>query len=141
MRALTIVLAVTTLFVVLECGGPSPTSPVSGGVKDDPSFSADIQAIINNAGCARTGCHDGPTRQAGLRLEADSSYSNLVNVVSTEVPAKKRVAPVDLGASYVIDKLEGTAAVGVQMPAAGQPLSAGDITTIKNWILKGAKNN
>lgn len=141
MRALIFVLAVVTFFVFMQCGGPSPTSPVSGGVKDDPSFSADIQAIISNAGCARSGCHDGSTRQAGLRLVADSSYSNLVNVVSTEVPSKMRVAAGDLGASYVIDKLEGTAAVGVQMPAAGQPLSAGDITTIKNWIIKGAKNN
>ena len=141
MKALIPALAVIVLFTVIQCGGPSPTSPATVSVKDDPSFSTDVLAIINTAGCARAGCHDLATSQAGLRLMADSAYSNLVNVFSTEVPSKKRVAPGDPVASYLIDKLQGTAAVGVQMPATGQALSAGDITTITNWILKGAKNN
>lgn len=141
MRALILALAVIILFVVTQCGGPSPTSPVTGSVKDDPSFATDIQGILSGAGCARAGCHDLATSQAGMRLMADSVYSNLVNVTSTEVPSKKRVAPGDPAGSYLIDKLEGTASVGVQMPATGQALSAADITTIKNWIIKGAKNN
>ena len=141
MRALILLLVVVVLFAITQCGGPSPTSPTTGGSKDDPSFSTDIQPIITNAGCAGAGCHDQAARSAGLLLAADSSYGALVNVTSTEVPPKKLVAPGDLAGSYLIDKLEGTATVGVQMPATGQPLSAGDITTIKNWILKGAKNN
>jgi hypothetical protein len=141
MRALALALVIAALIVITQCGGPSPTSPVTGGIKGDPSFSTDIQAIISNAGCAGASCHDGITIQAGLRLLPDSSYGYLVNVASTEVLSKMIVAPGDLANSYLIDKLEGTATVGVQMPATGQALSAGNITMIKNWIIKGAKNN
>jgi hypothetical protein len=49
-------------------------------------------------------------------LDSTNSYANLVNVASSEVPSLKRVEPGDDNNSYLVQKIEGTAAVGVRMP-------------------------
>ena len=56
------------------------------------------------------------TAPQGLRLDAANSYANLVNVASNEVPSLKRVKPGDPDNSYLVQKVEGTAAVGGRMP-------------------------
>ena len=40
--------------------------------------------------------------------------------------------------SYLVQKIEGTAAVGGRMPLGGQPLSADTIAAIRQWITDGA---
>ena len=62
----------------------------------------------------------------------------LVNVASTEVPSILRVAPSDPDNSYLIQKLEGTASVGEQMPFGGTPLPQASIDVIRQWIIDGA---
>jgi hypothetical protein len=62
----------------------------------------------------------------------------LVNAPSTEVPALMRVAPGNPDASYLIQKLEGTAPVGGRMPLGGSPLPAETIAVVRQWILEGA---
>ncbi len=62
----------------------------------------------------------------------------LVNVPSAEVPALMRVAPGDPNNSYLIQKLEGTAAVGGRMPLGGSPLPQATISVIRQWITNGA---
>lgn len=66
------------------------------------------------------------------------SHAMLVNVPSTEVPALLRVQPGNPGNSYLIQKIEGTAAVGGRMPLGGQPLPAATIAAIRQWITDGA---
>jgi methionine-rich copper-binding protein CopC len=84
-------------------------------------------------------CHAGASAPQGLRLDATNSYTLLVGVPSTEVPAIERVKPGDPDNSYLIQKLEGHAAVGAQMPFGGPPLSADTIATIRQWIADGAQ--
>jgi hypothetical protein len=102
-----------------------------------PSLSRDIQPIFSDR-CAIPGCHIAPT-QADLGLvlkDADTSYADLVNVDSKEVPGVPRVSPGDAANSYLVIKLQdGT------MPKQGPPLSQGTITTISNWINQGAAKN
>ncbi|MGI9223506.1 MAG: Ig-like domain-containing protein, partial [Woeseiaceae bacterium] len=74
----------------------------------------------------------------GLRLDASTSYALLVGVASTEDGTVLRVAPGDPDNSYLIQKLEGTASVGGQMPLGGTPLSQGTIDIIRQWITDGA---
>jgi hypothetical protein len=62
----------------------------------------------------------------------------LVGVPSGEQPSLQRVEPGNPNASYLIQKLEGTAATGRQMPLNGAPLLQADINVIRQWITDGA---
>ncbi len=114
-------------------------SEVPETVKSDPSFAADIQPIFSN-NCALSNCHNS-TAQAGLILLQGQSYSNLVNILSTQEPNRMRVLPSDAANSYLVIKIEGNQTVGVRMPNGRSPLSSVQIQNIKNWINRGAKNN
>ena len=87
-------------------------------------------------------CHAGGSAPQGLRLDAANSYNLLVGVPSTEVPSILRVKPGDPDNSYIIQKLEGHAAVGAQMPfgcPSSQPcLSTSTIAFVREWITNGA---
>ena len=101
-----------------------------------------IQANVLGPTCAVAGCHSGPAGPGlpqGMDLtSADASFANLVNVASVQVPALSRVAPGDADNSYLVQKLEGSAAVGGTMPAGGAPLDPATIAAIRAWIDSGA---
>ena len=61
----------------------------------------------------------------------------LVGVASSQDAGTQRVSPTDPNNSYLIQKLEGTAASGGQMPPSGA-LQQADIDTIRQWISAGA---
>lgn len=86
-----------------------------------------------------TACHSGATAPVGLRLDANASYAMLVNAPSAEVSALSRVLPGDPDNSYLIQKLEGRAAVGARMPLNGSPLPQATIDVIRQWIAEGAQ--
>ena len=130
--------ALAALFLLSCGGGNGTTSQPPTTVKDDPSFSADIQPIFNSS-CISSGCHNA-TASAGLVLLQGQSYAALVNVDSSQDNTKKRVLPGDATNSYIVIKLEGRQTVGVRMPLGGS-LNTNSIQNIKNWISKGAKNN
>jgi hypothetical protein len=83
-------------------------------------------------------CHVGGGAPMGLRLDAANSYNLLVGVASTEVPSIMRVKPGDPDNSYIIQKLEGHAAVGARMPFGGPYLTTDTIAFIREWITNGA---
>jgi hypothetical protein len=116
---------------------------VPGGSGAPPPLSADfdsIQANIFTPICSV--CHVGGSAPEGLRLDAADSFNLLVGVPSTEVPSLLRVKPGDPDNSYIIQKLEGHAAVGAQMPfgcPSTQPcLTTTTIAFIRQWITDGA---
>lgn len=122
------------------CGGggggtSAPTPPPPSTL--DPVFS-DIQDNIFSTTCATSGCHVGAGAPQGLQLDAANSYANLVGVASSESPGVLRVNPGNPSSSYLIQKLEGTATVGAQMPLGGTPLPGSAITVIRQWITDGA---
>lgn len=96
---------------------------------------ASVQANVFNPSCI--GCHSGAAAPQGLRLDSANSFSNLVGVPSREVSAL-RVSPGNPNQSYLIQKLEGTASVGEQMPLGGPPLSQETINFVRQWIIDGA---
>jgi hypothetical protein len=85
-----------------------------------------------------TVCHAGGGAPQGLRLDASNAYTLLVGIPSTEEPSILRVKPGDPGNSYLVQKLEGHAAVGAQMPFGEPPLPAETIAAIRQWITDGA---
>ena len=84
-------------------------------------------------------CHAGANAPVGLRLDAANSYALLVGIASGEQPNLMRVAPGDPNNSYLIQKLEGTAAIGERMPAGLPALPQADINVIRQWITDGAQ--
>ena len=114
-----------------------PLDGDGGGGSDtlQPTFQS-IQEQVFTPIC--TACHAGAAAPLGLRLEEGASYALLVNAPSVEVPALLRVQPGDPDASYLIQKLEGTAEVGGRMPLNGTPLPQATIDVIRQWITDGA---
>ncbi|MEX0707262.1 MAG: hypothetical protein WD078_04815 [Woeseia sp.] len=102
-----------------------------------PVFS-EIQSGVFTPTCATAGCHTGAGAPQGLRLDATSSYGLLVNVASSQAPSIPRVAPGDPDGSYLVRKLEGTAAAGARMPLGRPPLAQSTIDVIRQWIIDGA---
>src|SRR5688572_2496545 len=100
-----------------------------------PNFDS-IQSNVFDQVCVH--CHAGANAPARLRLDAANSYSNLVGVPSVEPSGLLRVAPGDANNSYLIQKLEGTASIGVRMPAGLPALPQSDINVIRQWIGDGA---
>src|ERR1700736_1451484 len=139
---------VLTLLNIAACAGngnglDANGRPLGSG-GSTPPLSADfasLQANIFSPICAAV-CHTGGGAPEGLRLDAADSFNLLVGVPSTEVPSLLRVKPGDPGNSYIIQKLEGHAAVGSQMPFGcpnTQPcLTTSTIAFIRQWITNGA---
>jgi len=139
-------LAAALLWLAGCGGGGSGYGLDSNGQPSNPSTPSDpnamtatfasIQAKVFTPVC--TACHTGASAPQGLRLDAANSYAMLVNVASNEVPSLKRVMPGDSANSYIVQKIEGHAAVGARMPLGGPYLDANTITLIRQWIDKGA---
>ena len=109
-------------------GGPATTGPTL----------ASIQAKVFSVNCASSGCHGGSTVQQSLRLDVGFSAANLINVPSPRDPRLIRVIPGNPGASFLIQKLDGTQTLGDRMPQFGPFLSQTAIDEIRLWILNGA---
>ena len=110
--------------------GADPTGPLA------PNF-ASIQSHVFTPICSV--CHAGGSAPQGLRLDASNSYSMLVGVSSSEVPSLKRIAAGDPDNSYLIQKIEGHAAVGARMPFGGPYLDANTIALMRQWVSNGAQ--
>jgi hypothetical protein len=95
-----------------------------------------IQVNVFDAACIV--CHAGAAAPLGLRLDTDSSFVNLVGVSSSQVGSLLRVDPGDPDRSYLVRKLEGTAAEGELMPLGGPPLPQATIDFVRQWITDGA---
>jgi hypothetical protein len=109
------------------------------GEEPPPPLVAEFQSIQDNVLTPIcTTCHSGAAAPLGLRLDADASYAMLVNAPSAEVPGLLRVEPGDPDASYLVQKLEGSAAVGARMPLDGPPLPRATIDVLRQWIVDGA---
>ncbi len=88
-----------------------------------------------------SGCHGGFNPRGGLNLQEGQSFSNLVNIQSSQT-AMSRVVPGDPDASYIVHKLEGRAGIaGSRMPQGGPFLSDAFIALVRAWIQSGAEDN
>lgn len=127
------------------CGGSGEGLDANGRPLDSGGdrgvLTADLRSIQSNVftpHCVQ--CHTGASAPMGLRLDETSSYGALVGVPSSEVPGLLRVEPGEPGNSYLVQKLEGRAAVGARMPLDLPALPDATIEVIRQWITAGAPN-
>jgi hypothetical protein len=119
----------------LDENGRPPGEGGGGGPGAGAEFTQ-IQDTIFTPIC--TACHAGAAAPQGLRLDAGNSFALLVGIPSVEVPSVLRVAPGDPDGSYLVQKIQGTAAVGERMPLGGPPLPQASIDLVRQWIAQGA---
>ena len=128
--------------LLASCGGSGEGLDENGRPGNGSSGSTltpDLQSIQEHVFTPIcTTCHAGATAPLGFRLDEASAYAMLVNAPSVEVPSLRRVSPGNPDASYLIQKLEGHAAVGGQMPLGQTPLPQSTINVIRQWISNGA---
>ncbi|MEE9231461.1 MAG: hypothetical protein V3U86_12225 [Acidobacteriota bacterium] len=120
--------------------GVAPSAPLPGATI---SLQNDVQPIFDFS-CAVSFCHSGPTPTGNMSLEEADTFVEIVGVMSSQAPSLKRVESGDASASYLVNKIEGTAgSVGgdpTQMPVGGMLFSA-EIQIIRDWIDQGAQDN
>lgn len=100
-----------------------------------------IQASVFDGSCTFSTCH-GSEGVPAADLELSSvtvSEMNLIDVDSIQVE-KVRVAPGDVAASYLVDKLLGQnlAPTTGRMPFGNMPLCDVKITAVEDWVAAGA---
>ncbi|MFA5804623.1 MAG: c-type cytochrome domain-containing protein [Melioribacteraceae bacterium] len=119
------------LMLIAACDDTINISDIDNKIipSSNVSYSQHIQPVLT-AKCARAGCHDDQTREAGLSL---TSYSNTTQSYLV-------VAPLLPQNSKLVWSIEGTS--GNLMPPLGYPpVTKNQIDGIKTWIKEGAKNN
>jgi methionine-rich copper-binding protein CopC len=135
-------LAVAVTFALASCTAGDGTGLDAGGrpLPPGPAPNGDFQLIQDTIfGPICSGCHQGTNAPLGLRLDAGNSYALLVNVPSAEVPGLMRINPGNPDMSYLVQKIQGNAAVGARMPANGPPyLSQTQIDLVRGWVAAGA---
>ena len=120
---------------------PDPTPDPAPGPSPGPSpLFSDIQTMIFTPNCASASCHSGVNPPAELSLDAANSYADLVGIASSQEPGILRVAAGDANNSYLIQKMEGTAATGNVMPPSGG-LAQSTVDVVRQWIADGAADN
>lgn len=112
-----------------DLGDPAaPDGGSGGGAGVD--FAAQIQPIFDSH-CVS--CHASPASPSFGDLDL-SSYTGLMDSIGPNAPV---VVAGDADASYLVKRIEGT--VTPRMPLGGSPLSAEQITLIRQWINEGAQ--
>ena len=142
MRCILVLAASSVVCAICACAGngeglDANGRPLSGAQQPLVPELQSIQDHVFTPIC--TACHIGASAPLGFRLDADSAYAMLVNAPSVEVPSLQRVTPGNPDASYLIQKLEGHAAVGGRMPLGQPALDQATIDTIRQWITNGAQ--
>lgn len=130
--------------LTLTCDEPVPCDPqvIFAGTFDR------IQRQIFNQSCALSGCHDSQTQKGNMLLESPTSYSNIVDVVPSNLVAAglgwKRIdaANASVETSFMFHKVTGDldAAddLGERMPFKRGKLDDFLIDILRLWIEAGA---
>lgn len=142
-RAGITIISLFIMALVLVACSSSPSAPTSTLTMTTGalSFKNDILPIFN-ASCVV--CHQSGKSPAGLSLEPNMAFQNLVNTPSAQ-SALMRVVPGAPEKSYLINKLQGTQAQaggsGALMPYNAPRLPDSQINLIQQWIKAGASND
>ena len=119
--------------LIAGCGSqttaPAPKAETPGAA--EVSFAKDIQPIFSQ-NCMP--CHAG-----GKDAKGSYDLTCYANAMGSGEDSVANVLPGNADSSTLCLRLDG--AVPPQMPKGRPALDAAQLTTIKNWVNRGAKNN
>jgi hypothetical protein len=137
-------LALSAVLVTGACGSGAGLPDAPAG---DPTLAA-IRSEIFEGTCALGSCHAHPTPAATLDLHSNGLCHSLVTHKSCLFGNKVLVTPGKPEASFLLDKLRGTALEGTpdpecatsneRMPLGQPPLSGRKLAQVEEWIRAGA---
>ncbi len=114
----------------------------SGDGGDQAVTLSQLQTSLFTPTCALAACHSALSANAGLVLEAGRTFSETVNVPSSQVASFDIIEPGDPERSYMIKKLRGDADIqGLRMPRFGPFLTDEQIGQVISWVNAGAPDN
>lgn len=136
------------IVVIAACGRSDATTSGSPAPPGSTTF-ARLQAAVFAPSCAFSACHGASNSSgSGLTLVGDGVYEALVGAASTQATARadglRRVVAGKPDSSLLWHKVNGYTAghhardYGAPMPFGGQPLPAGQVEFIRQWIAGGA---
>lgn len=117
--------------LIVGCGGQPAVPKADGPTSADVSFAKDVQPIFNQS-CMP--CHSG-----GRDAKGSYDLTCYANAMGSGKDSIANVLPGNADSSALCLRLSG--AIPPQMPKGRPALDAARLTTIKNWISQGAKNN
>jgi hypothetical protein len=135
--------------IASACGGGDSATTGAPLPGEATSSFARLQSSVLSPSCAVSGCHVSASAAASgnLVLAPDVAYDNLVNVVPTNLSARrdglKRVVPFKPDSSVLFQKVVLALAAhggdyGNTMPVGSAPLTQGQVDFIQKWIAAGA---
>jgi hypothetical protein len=132
------------LVATASCGPACPEGEVECDGVCVPAMEPTLESVqetLFGPTCAEAGCHDRASASAGLDLgDPIHAHLFLIDVPATQAPNRRRVAPGDAAASYLMSKLRGEGMAGD--PSERMPRGAGlceaRIEEVADWIDAGA---
>ncbi len=122
------------LLSLLACGKDA------GDTADlEPTFTNVQETALVSCGISST-CHTG-AGAAGLSLDEDVAYDELVGVESSGAPGSVLVVAGDADGSYLVQKLEGAAGISGDVMPPDAPLPSDQIALVREWIDAGAADD
>lgn len=133
--------------VVLAYFSAAMLAGCPGRIEDPERFGAGIHAGDGGAGgaveamlareCAGSGCHGATAPALGLDLESPGVGERLRGAVAVSCMDRPLVDPSDPDASFLLEKVsDATPECGGRMPLLRDPLSAGEIASLRAWIME-----
>ncbi len=119
------------VLLIVGCGSQPVASNAGTPAAGEVSFAKDIQPIFNQS-CMP--CHAG-----GQDAKGSYDLTCYANAMGSGKDSIANVLPGNADSSALCLRLSG--AIPPQMPKGRPALDAAQLTTIKNWISQGAKNN
>jgi len=111
----------------------APAAPDSAAAANLKRLEAGVAAIFE-ASC--TGCHNGEPKPGKLSLESTAFVETTVGVPCAQIDTLKLVEPGRPDRSYLIMKVAGDPRIkGRRMPKGDDPLTAGQIKALSDWVV------
>lgn len=122
------VLMVSVAAVMSGCDTEEAPTPVPWSYVQD-------EVLIPS--CGFSSCHG--VSSGGLTLNAEKSYTELLDEPSSEIPEMMRVVPGDPDSSYLMWKLEGRDGIIDDPMPPGGALDEVRLAAVRQWIEEGAQ--
>ena len=147
MKPVQYAIGLSAALFLAACGSDPVSTGEAPKCDADSTFAQVQQQIFEARGCTASACH-GQAAQAGLNLEPQDAYGNLINVAATSGDYA-RVFPGEQELSLLYQKVAAKT-LGFQLSALPNPISGGamptsndvlsedDLALLRAWIRGGA---